>query len=135
MRAGFVAGTARSGSIATLVIGHAALSFGRGTHVVGPVPSDANRSGRKATIVVPRDAPTIQAAVDRAAPGDLVLVGPGRYRESVLVTRPDIVIRGVDRNRTVLDGQFRRQDGVDVHAHAVALEKLTAPNFPRNAFF
>ncbi len=85
--------------------------------------------------MVPRDAPTIQAAVDRAAPGDLVLVGPGRYRESVLVTRPDIVIRGVDRNRTVLDGQFRRQDGVDVHANGVALENLTARNFLRNGFF
>jgi hypothetical protein len=135
MTAGFVAGTAPSRSITTLAIGFAALSFGRGTHAVSPVPLGTNRSGREATIVVPRDAPTIQAAVDRAAPGDLVLVRPGRYRESVLVTRPDIVIRGVDRNRTVLDGQFRRQDGVDVHANGVALENLTARNFLGNGFF
>jgi hypothetical protein len=134
IRAGTLAGTARSGSIASLVFGVAALSFG-GARPVGPAPAGASRSGPNATIVVPRDERTIQAAVDRAAPGDLVLVRPGRYRESVLVTRPDIVIRGADRNRTILDGQFRRQDGVDVRANGVALENLTARDFRGNGFF
>ena len=34
----------------------------------------------------PTDYPTIQAAVDAAAPGDLVLVSPGIYNEAVNVT-------------------------------------------------
>ncbi len=121
--------------MATLVIGLAAWSFGGGTHAVAQIPSGASRSERNATIVVPTDAPTIQAAVDRAGAGDLILVRPGQYRESVVVTRPDVVVRGVDRNRTVLDGQFRRQDGIDVHANGVALENLTARNFLGNGFF
>jgi hypothetical protein len=87
------------------------------------------------TIEVPQAAPTIQAAVDRAAPGTLILVAPGIYRESVTVTRPDLVIRGVDRNRSILDGQFRRRDGIDVRADGVALENLTARNFIGNGFY
>jgi pectin methylesterase-like acyl-CoA thioesterase len=34
---------------------------------------------------VPEDHDTIQAAVDAARPGDLILVGPGVYREEVKV--------------------------------------------------
>lgn len=37
---------------------------------------------------------TIQAAVDAASPGDTVLVPPGTYRESVLVDKSEITIRG-----------------------------------------
>ena len=63
----------------------------------------------------------IQAAVDKAKPGDWVLIGPGDYKEaatriptgakgddragaSVLVTTPGIHIRGMNRNTVVLDG-------------------------------
>ena len=38
------------------------------------------------TLHVPRDYPTIQSAVDAAAPGDLVLIQRGTYREEVQVT-------------------------------------------------
>jgi hypothetical protein len=37
---------------------------------------------------------TIQAAVDAAQPGDTILVPPGSYRESVLVTTSDLRIVG-----------------------------------------
>jgi hypothetical protein len=43
------------------------------------------------TIIV---ATTIQAAVDAAQPGDTVLVPPGTYRESVLVTKSHLTIVG-----------------------------------------
>lgn len=98
-----------------------------------PAPS-IQASGR--TIRVPADAKTIQAAVDRAGKGDLVLVSPGVYKESVTIGTDGIVLRGVDRNRTILDGEFERANGVFVvGADGVAVENLTARNFTENGFF
>jgi parallel beta-helix repeat protein len=37
---------------------------------------------------------TIQAAVDAAGPGDTVVVPPGTYRESVLIDKSDLTVRG-----------------------------------------
>ena len=46
------------------------------------------------------------------------------------------MIRGVDRNRTILDGEFERENGVFVvGADGVAVENLTARNFTENGFF
>lgn len=85
---------------------------------------------------VPADYPTIQAAVDAAAPGDLVLVGSGVYNEEVEVTTDNIVIRGIDRNEVILDGEFSLQNGISVvGADGVAIENLTAMNYERNGFF
>ncbi len=50
---------------------------------------------------VPSDFATIQAAVDAAAPGDTVRVGPGVWRENVVVSVPGLVLRGT---RSVIDG-------------------------------
>lgn len=64
---------------------------------------------------------SIQAAVNAAAPGDWILIAPGDYHEhdakapsksrlntagyaGVLVTTPDLHIRGMDRNTVVVDG-------------------------------
>jgi hypothetical protein len=70
---------------------------------------------------IPGQFSSIQAAVDAARPGDWILIGPGNYHETgnrvppgaggddaagaaVLVTTPNIWIRGMDRNGVVLDG-------------------------------
>lgn len=84
---------------------------------------------------VPRQHATIQAAVDAAAPGDLILVAPGIYKEEVTVTTPSLVIRGEDRNTTIVDGEFLRPNGFNVLANGVALENLTARNATLNGFF
>jgi len=84
---------------------------------------------------VPEEYPTIQAAVDAAQPGDLVRIGPGVYHEQVVIgpAKKDIVLRGTDRNRVVLDGERgRRFNGITVHANGVAIENLTVRGFASN---
>jgi hypothetical protein len=67
---------------------------------------------------IPGTFTSIQAAVDKAKPGDWILVGPGDYKElsnrapkgrpdvaaGVLITTPRLYIRGMDRNGVVVDG-------------------------------
>ena len=57
---------------------------------------------------------SIQEALRHAQPGDWILVGPGDYKEhgsdnpnlpaGVLITVPGVHIRGMDRNRVIVDG-------------------------------
>lgn len=80
---------------------------------------------------VPQSYATIQAAVDAARPGDLVLIAPGVYHESVTVAdrHPDIVLRGLDRNGVVLDGQNQLANGISVNANGIAVENLTVRHY------
>jgi parallel beta-helix repeat protein len=86
-------------------------------------------SGR--VLRVPSSYRTIQAAVDASRPGDLVLIAPGVYHEAVEVgeEHPDVVIRGADRNRVILDGRDELSDGIKVTAGGVAVENLTVRRY------
>jgi hypothetical protein len=93
-------------------------------------------AGEENVRAVPEEYDTIQEAVDDAQAGDLVLVSPGVYNEAVLVTTPDIVIRGLDRNEVVLDGEFERTNAIDVEgADGVVIENMTARNYTGNGFY
>lgn len=99
---------------------------------------DTGQSAQKAnyaTIRVPADQPTIQKAVDAAKPGDLVLISPGTYKEAVKVETDDVVIRGTDRNKVIIDGEHQRENGFIVFSNGVAIENLTARNHTSNGVF
>ena len=88
------------------------------------------------TVRVPEDHDTIQAAVDAAEPGDLVLIGPGVYHEAVEVATEDLTIRGTDRNEVILDGEFELDNGFRMlETDGVAIENITARNYTSNGFF
>jgi len=79
---------------------------------------------------------TIQGAVNAAQPSDWILIEPGEYDESVLVTTPGIHIRGMDRNAVILDGRNETssegRNGIDVFKTSnVSIENLTVRNFDR----
>ena len=85
---------------------------------------------------VPDSYETIQDAVNASNPGDLVLVKPGVYNEEVVVNVPSITIRGWDRNKTIIDGEFERGNGVLVAGvDGVVVENLTARNALLNGFY
>lgn len=92
-------------------------------------------SSEPATIRVPEDHETIQAAVDAASPGDLLLVGPGVYNEEVVVEVEDLTIRGLDRNEVILDGEFEMEKGIVSFADGVAVENMTARNYTSTGFY
>ncbi|SDG17660.1 Nitrous oxidase accessory protein NosD, contains tandem CASH domains [Sinosporangium album] len=92
-------------------------------------PGDGHRPQ---VLRVPQQAATIQEAVDRARPGDMVLVAPGTYHETVRITRPGMVLRGADRDRVIVDGGFTLGNGIVVTAPGVAVENLTVRRFKFN---
>lgn len=97
--------------------------------------TDAERA-MDGVLTVPEEFATIQEAVDAAESGELVLISPGVYEESVDITTDDLTIRGVDRNTTILDGGFELENGIRaIGVNGVAVENLTARNYQRNGFF
>jgi plastocyanin len=117
------------GMAGVVVVGD--IGYSPGPRGALKVVADATGSVRR----VPRQYSTIQAAVDAADPGDLVLVDRGVYREEVTVTTPSLTIRGADRNETIIDGEFVRGNGIAVLADGVAIENLTARNAVLNGFY
>jgi hypothetical protein len=106
-------GTRRGAVIAALV----ACAFAIVLVSAGPATARVRRVGTFAGMK--GGYKSIQKAVDASEPGDWVLVGPGDYKEkgtlapagaegdagsAVLVTKPGIHIRGMDRNGVMLDG-------------------------------
>ncbi|MDO0929449.1 right-handed parallel beta-helix repeat-containing protein [Streptomyces sp. TG1A-8] len=89
-------------------------------------------AGARVTIRVPADAPTVSAAVSLARPGDLVLVAPGVYHESVRIDTAHVTLRGVSRAKVVIDGRLQQPNGVVVTAPGVAVENLTVRNNTQN---
>ena len=61
---------------------------------------------------------TIQAAVDAAAPGDTIVVPPGRYHETVTITKSGITIRGT------------RGAVLDASGFAVGIRAVSGPGGP-----
>lgn len=124
---GFRAGRGMAGVV---LVGGAEL-----TAPPGP-PRDLPGGAAPRTLRVRSQFPTVQGAVNAAKPGDLVLIAPGIYGEEVIVSTPGLTLRGLDRNRVILDGEFRRRNGIKVlGADGVVIENMTARHFTVNGFF
>lgn len=92
--------------------------------------------GADGVINVPDEAPTVQAAVDAAAEGDLILIAPGVYNEAVDVSTANLTIRGLDRDTVVFDGEFELDNAIRIlGANGVAVENLTTTNYTNNGVF
>jgi hypothetical protein len=118
--------------VVAAVVGTLTLVAGCGDGDGGGPGESRRPSGAHVTIRVPGDAPTISAAVSSARPGDLVLVAPGVYHESVRIDTARVTLRGASRDKVVIDGRLRQPNGVVVAAPGVAVENLTVRNNTQN---
>jgi hypothetical protein len=107
------------------------------TLALSPVATPESPAAIASEIHVPRDVPTLQLAIGRAAPDDTIVLAAGTYPGGNVVPpgKHDITIKGVDRNDVVLDGDDRRKNGIVVHAGGVSILNMSAHNFLENAFY
>jgi cytochrome c peroxidase len=83
---------------------------------------------------------SIQAAVDRARPGDTIEVMPGIYKEEVKIDLDNITLRGVSApttvtggvRRPVLDGENKLSDGVLATGSNFLIESFDLRNYIAN---
>ncbi|WP_418061185.1 right-handed parallel beta-helix repeat-containing protein [Pimelobacter simplex] len=112
------------GLVAALALVPALLTACGAKDDAPPHPGSPSPAGSP-LVEVPQDAPTIQEAVDRVAPGGMVLVSPGTYHESVVVATEDVTVRGTDRAGVVIDGDGIRPHGIVGIADGVRIQNLT----------
>src|SRR2546421_10088033 len=77
---------------------------------------------------------TIQRAVNAARAGDWIVIDRGVYPETVKITKSNLHLRGLERNRVIVDGRHRKSvNGIEIFkANNVWVENLTVRNFDRN---
>ena len=77
---------------------------------------------------------SIQAAVNKAQPGDTVVVAPGRYTQSVYIDKPRITLRGERRGeqRALLDGEMKLNDGIISSGHSTVIESFHVRGYKGN---
>lgn len=98
----------------------------------------AERAPQK--IIVKADE-SIQAAIDRARPGDTIEVMPGVYKEEVKVDLDNITLRGISSSaategtgvtRPVLDGERKLSDGVLATGSNFVIENFDIQHYVAN---
>jgi len=94
----------------------------------------AASGNRVAATFTVRPGQSIQAAVDRCAPGDRVEVEPGIYRQTVAIDRDGVTLVGLNRDgqRAVLDGGGTLADAVQSSANDLVIEGFMIRHFKGN---
>ena len=76
----------------------------------------------------------IQAAVAKAKPGDIIMVYPGTYFETVYIDKDNIRLYGVIEKgkRPTLDGKKELNDAILYSGNGIVVENFTIKNFKGN---
>ncbi len=107
----------------------------------GLVPQHPGARGQQERFVVrvPEDFSTIQAAIDAVAEGGTVLIGPGLYKESLVITkslrlmgssREQVRIYSIDDQKPVVYASSRSLLQLFLQGLTITREQLPNPNLP-----
>ena len=122
------------------------LFFGRGSDIPAPAPkyfqsgtsSDSIGIGAgtiTGKIIEVSTGQSIQDAVGKANPGDLIRIYPGVYNETVYIDKDNITLQGVIEKGEwpVLDGQKTMNDAILYSGNGVLIENMKITNYKGNA--
>ena len=122
-------GTNNKGMVGTVIVGDVEYSAPE-EKIIVELSEDVLRVGKNEQFT------KIQDAVDAAIEGNLILIENGVYNESVTVTTSYLTIRGVDRNKVIIDGEFMRENGIQIYdTDGVSVENLSVRNFSLNGVY
>ena len=76
----------------------------------------------------------IQETINRASPGDTILIPPGNYQENLIIDKPNITLKGlvIGGQWPVLDGQNKLNDGIIASGSGFKVEWLHIKNYKAN---
>ena len=134
--------------LALLIIGvlMGTFFFGESENTVMPSPNNLHRNTGDGTSYLNQEAAftgvihkvengdLIMDAVKEAAPGDLIRVFPGVYKETVYVDKDDISFQGVikDGEWPVLDGEKELNDAFLYSGNGIQIENFKIINYKGN---
>lgn len=103
-------------------------------NAVAAAPSSAPREKRAPMTLTVNTGGSIQAALDRAEPGDTIEVRPGIYREALLLDHDNITLRGLVENgqRAILEGDNKLRDALITSSHNFTIEGFQVQNYTAN---
>lgn len=100
-----------------------------GASATGLLPSFFNGA-----VIEVKEGQSIQEAVGKAKPGDMILVYPGIYRETVYIDKDNITLSGVIRNAEwpTLEGDKKLNDAILYSGNGITIENFRIQNYKGN---
>ncbi len=89
----------------------------------------------KGEIINVKDGQSIQKAVEKASPGDIIRVFPGTYHETVYIDKDRISLQGIIQNGSwpTLDGQKKLNDAILYSGNRIRIENFKIMQYKGNA--